>query len=114
MTKTKNLPAIDPTQLPAWKKLQQHFLSMKSSSMRELFAADPKRAEQFSLSAANLFLDYSKNRITQETMNLLFDLANACELKNNINALFQGEKINCTEERAALHTALRETRSAQL
>jgi glucose-6-phosphate isomerase len=100
------------TSHPAWETL-----SIQSESLphlRELFASDPKRAEKFQLEAAGLFLDYSKNLITSETVACLIDLANAAGLRGKIDAMFRGDKINITENRAVLHTALRAPRSASI
>ena len=91
----------------AWEALQEHYRKIKNVHLRDLFAADPRRAESFSLSAGGLYLDYSKNRVTAETMRLLFALAAAAGLPAEIAGMFQGEKINRTEGRAVLHTALR-------
>ncbi len=96
-----------PTQLPAWKKLALHRGEMTGRSMRELFAEDPGRFEKFSLQLDDLLFDYSKNRITDETIALLVDLANQADLPHWIEKMFSGEKINVTENRAVLHTALR-------
>jgi glucose-6-phosphate isomerase len=99
-----------PTTTPAdtaWTALGEHFSSMKSTQMRELFAKDPDRAKRYVLEAAGLFLDYSKNRIDDETVTLLLDLAAQSGLKSKIEAMFSGEKINITENRAVLHVALR-------
>ena len=96
-----------PTQLPAWKALERHYEAMKDVHMRDLFAADPHRFEKFSLRFDDILFDYAKNRITQETMSLLFDLARQAGLQEAIEAMFSGEKINVTEKRAVLHVALR-------
>jgi glucose-6-phosphate isomerase len=98
-------PAL--TQRPAWKALQTHYDTMRHRHLRQLFAGDPGRGERFAAEAAGLYLDYSKNRITGETMQLLLDLAEACGLRVRIDAMFSGEKINVTEQRAVLHVALR-------
>jgi glucose-6-phosphate isomerase len=98
-------PAL--TQRPAWKALQTHYDTMRHRHLRELFADDPRRGERFAADAAGLYLDYSKNRITGETLRLLLDLAEACGLRARTNAMFSGEKINVTEQRAVLHVALR-------
>ena len=95
------------TQLPAWRALSEHHRSMKGVSMRELFASDPGRFERFSLTLGDLLFDYSKNLITGETMALLVRLAEEAGLPAAIRAMFAGEKINTTEERAVLHVALR-------
>ncbi|MES1999649.1 MAG: glucose-6-phosphate isomerase [Pseudomonadota bacterium] len=97
----------DCTQLPAWKALKSHKKQLASTTMRALFKADPKRFERFSLNAAGLLLDYSKNIITPDSLTLLTDLAREAKLKRAIKAMFSGEKINFTEQRAVLHTALR-------
>ena len=95
------------TQSPAWKALQAHYEVMKDVHMRDLFAADPSRFEKFSLRFDDILFDYSKNRITAETMGLLFDLARQARLSDAIEAMFTGQKINVTEKRAVLHIALR-------
>jgi len=99
---------------PEWKELSKHWKQIESKHLRELFAADPSRAETFSLTACDLLLDYSKNRITDDTLCLLVDLADVSGLRAKIEAMFTGEKINRTEDRAALHTALRAPRSAKV
>lgn len=95
------------TQLPAWQALVDHRQQMESMPMRQLFEKDPQRFERFSLSLGDVFFDYSKNRITDATMSLLFDLADQAGLHRAIEAMFNGEKINTTEDRAVLHIALR-------
>lgn len=95
------------TALPAWKKLLAHYKKISKVHMRELFAKDRARFEKFSLQVGDILLDYSKNRITEETMNLLFALAKETKVKANIEKMFRGEKINTTENRAVLHIALR-------
>lgn len=97
----------DVTQLPAWKALNHHKGAMANFSMREAFNADPVRFEQFTLSTSGLFLDYSKNLITTETRQLLVELANQVGLRGAINAQFEGAIVNPSENRPALHTALR-------
>ncbi len=97
----------DLTKLAAWKALQQHYKQVKKLHLRDLFEKDPKRFEKFSVRFADLLLDYSKNRITSETMKLLFQLAREAKVKKGIEKMFSGEKINFTENRAALHVALR-------
>lgn len=101
------LKAINPTETTAWQKLTQHFLSMQAMHMRELFEEDPTRFDKFHLSLDDLIVDFSKNIITKETISLLIRLANEVELKSAIDAMFHGDKINQTENRAVLHTALR-------
>ncbi len=92
---------------PAWKALARHHEDNKETHVRSLFAADPKRFERFSLELGDLFLDYSKNRVTEETMKLLFDLARQADVAGWRDKMFAGEKINGTESRAVLHVALR-------
>jgi len=94
------------TDRPEWKALEAHFIDIKSQHLRDLFQ-EPSRNEQFTLTANDLLLDYSKNRITQQTMAKLTALASACDLEKWIEAMFSGEKINATENRAVLHVALR-------
>jgi glucose-6-phosphate isomerase len=95
------------TKLPAWKGLSAHFQNVSRLHLRELFAQDPARGERLTTEAAGLYLDYSKNRITDETLNLLLQLAEQSGLRARIDAMFGGEKINTSERRAALHVALR-------
>jgi glucose-6-phosphate isomerase len=102
------------TQRPAWKALTKHHKKIKGLHLRKLFAADPKRGERMTAEAAGLFLDYSKNRITNETVRLLLKLANESNLKPRIKAMFSGEKINITENRAVLHVALRAPKGAKI
>jgi glucose-6-phosphate isomerase len=91
----------------AWKALERHHGEVAGRHLRELFAADPKRAERFAFEAAGLYLDYSKNRITEETMRLLLQLANESGLRQRIDSMFRGERINVSENRPVLHVALR-------
>ena len=93
---------------PAWINLEHHAALVRRYHMRDMFAADPNRADTYSLDAAGIFLDYSKNRVTQEVLDNLFDLAAERGLEQKIKAMFSGEKINTTENRAVLHTALRD------
>ncbi|MBZ7942876.1 glucose-6-phosphate isomerase [Campylobacter molothri] len=95
------------THLNSYKKLHNHFLSIKDVHMRDLFREDQNRGMRYFLETDYLKLDYSKNRINDETLKLLFNLANECSLKEKMIAMFKGEKINTTENRAVLHTALR-------
>jgi len=95
------------TELPAWKSLADHFSKIKDLHLRTLFAEDPQRGERFTVEDVGLYLDYSKNRITDETLKLLLELARACKLAERRDAMFRGEKINITEKRAVLHVALR-------
>ena len=102
------------TQRPAWKALEEHFKSIKDTHLRQLFADDPKRGERLAIEDAGLYLDYSKHRVTDETIRLLINLADECNLRARIDAMFRGEKINITEKRAVLHTALRAPRGASI
>src|SRR6476659_1147648 len=95
------------TALPAWKALSAHFQKIDRLHLRELFAQDPKRGERLTVEAAGLYLDYSKNRITNETLALLLQLAEQSGLRARLDAMFGGEKINVSEKRAVLHVALR-------
>ena len=95
------------SELPAWRQLWPHYEEMKSVHMRDLFAQDPDRARRYWLEVGSLTLDYAKNRITDQTLNGLFELARESGLPEKIRAMFAGEKINNTENRAALHIALR-------
>ena len=99
------------TTLPAWKALTRHSQTIKRRHLRELFAQDKRRGERFTAEGAGLFLDYSKNRISAETVRLLGQLAKETDLRNQVAAMFRGEKINVTENRAVLHVALRAPRS---
>jgi glucose-6-phosphate isomerase len=99
------------TTLPAWKALTRHSQTIKRRHLRELFAQDKRRGERFTAEGAGLFLDYSKNRISTETVRLLGQLAKETDLRNQVAAMFRGEKINVTENRAVLHVALRAPRS---
>ena len=100
------------TALPAWHALEAHAERLRDAHLRSLFADDPTRGERLVAESADLFLDYSKNRITDETIRLLVDLAEACRLRGRIEAMFGGERINATEERAVMHVALRAPREA--
>ncbi|HVB73834.1 MAG TPA: glucose-6-phosphate isomerase [Ktedonobacteraceae bacterium] len=105
---------IPLTQRPAWRTLQAHYEQTRHLHLRELFAEDPRRGERFALEDAGIYLDYSKNRITSETMRLLLDLAQSSGLRERIDAMFRGEKINITEQRAVLHVALRAPRGESI
>src|SRR5213592_2091002 len=91
----------------AWTALQSHHKTVSKLHLRKLFADDPKRGERMTAEAAGIYLDYSKNRITDETLKLLLQLADESGLRQRIDAMFRGEKINITEDRAVLHVALR-------
>ena len=102
------------TQRPAWQALSTHYPKIKDRQLRQLFSDDPDRGERLTVEATGLYLDYSKNRITDETLRLLVALAEECRLRERIEAMFHGEKINRTENRAVLHTALRAPRTARI
>ena len=108
-TKIKSL-----TQCAAWKALATHHKQIQKLHLRKLFAKDPKRGQRFIAEAAGLFLDYSKNRITDKTLKLLLQLAKESNLRGKIDAMFSGKKINVTENRAVLHVALREPKGASI
>ena len=111
----KSKSVIKPlTQRPAWKSLGAHHKKIAKLHLRELFAADKKRGEKLTTEAAGLFLDYSKNRVTAETLKLLLQLAKESGLRGRMDAMFRGDKINFTENRAVLHTALRAPRNAKI
>ncbi|HEV3115793.1 MAG TPA: glucose-6-phosphate isomerase [Gemmataceae bacterium] len=98
------------TQRPAWKLLETHYLKVRPLHLRSLFAEDPERGTRLTAEAAGIYLDFSKNRITDETLRLLLQLAEESGLRQFIDAMFRGEKINVTEKRAVLHVALRAPR----
>src|SRR6266481_448081 len=102
------------TERRAWKALGNHFSKVRTLHLRELFAADPKRRERMTAEAVGLYLDYSKNRVTDETLELLLQLAEESDLRARIEAMFKGEKINITEGRAVLHVALRAPKGATI
>jgi glucose-6-phosphate isomerase len=100
------------TKRPAWQALTAHYKQARGLQLRDLFAADPKRGERFTVEAAGLFLDYSKNRVTDQTLKLLLQLAQESGLRGRMDAMFRGDKINITENRAVLHVALRAPKDA--
>src|SRR5262245_1024747 len=102
------------TARPAWKALKANHQKVQELHLRKLFADDPKRGERLTAEAAGIFLDYSKNRITDETVKLLLQLAEQSGLRARIDAMFRGEKINVTEKRAVLHVALRAPKGASI
>lgn len=108
------LPKVNPSQTAAWQQIQSHFEKMQATSMKDLFASDANRAEKFHIQWNDFLVDYSKNIINQETLDLLLNLANEVELKQAISSYFQGDLINQTENRAVLHTALRAKESANV
>ena len=101
------LSKIDPSATEAWKKLKDHCGDAGSLHMKDLFSQDPTRFDTHSIQFEDIIVDYSKNRITAETLRLLLDLAAACEVRDAIKRMFSGDPINETENRAVLHTALR-------
>jgi glucose-6-phosphate isomerase len=101
-------------QRSAWKALESHYKDTKGLHLRELFAKDPGRSERFGAEAAGIYLDYSKNRITDETVRLLLELANESGLRDRIDAMFRGERINISENRPVLHVALRDPENESL
>src|SRR5215475_8370823 len=98
----------------AWKALEAHWKKIQGEQLRTLFAKDSERGKQLTAEAVGLFLDYSKNRITEETVDLLIQLAEESDLRSRIDAMFRGEKINITENRAVLHVALRAPSGASI
>ena len=108
------LPNINPTSTQSWKKLRAHFEEIKDISLQKHFAENPNRFEEFSIVWEDFLVDYSKNRLTKETLNLLEELANEIGLKEAMEAYFQGQAINQTEKRAVLHTALRVPEETQI
>src|SRR5918995_7453471 len=99
--------ATSITQSAAWKALEAHQRAIAGKHMRDMFKEDPKRFDKFSLSFNDILLDFSKNRITEETLKLLLDLAKQADLRGWTEKMFTGQKINTTEDRAVLHVALR-------
>lgn len=108
------LPSINPAETTSWQLLTGHLLTMQATHMRELFEGDPKRFEKFQLKLNDILIDYSKNIVTEETMNLLFNLAHEVQLKDAIDGMFHGDKINQTEHRSVLHIALRNISSTPI
>jgi glucose-6-phosphate isomerase len=102
-----SLPNINPTTTKAWKKLARHYKSIKDVTMQSMFEEDANRFETMSLSHGEILIDYSKNRVNQDTLKLLMSLAKECKLREAVQSMFAGETINVTENRAVLHTALR-------
>ncbi|MGN6242077.1 MAG: glucose-6-phosphate isomerase [Motilibacteraceae bacterium] len=115
MTVTQTAPdVVDVTGTQAWRALADHHRAVAGTTIRELFADDPARAQDFTVDAADLHVDYSKHRATRETLRLLLDVAQAVDLRGRIDAMFRGDKVNATEGRSVLHTALRLPRDASL
>lgn len=109
-----NFSTISPIETASWKALENHFQEIKDASMQQMFQQDPTRAEKFSLQWNDFLVDFSKNRINDQTLNLLLKLADDVQLKSAISSYFTGEAINKTEDRAVLHTALRAPKSAEV
>ena len=107
-------PSAQLTSRPAWAALTAHYDEMRSTHLRDLFAADAQRGERYAVEAEGIYLDYSKNRVTDETLGLLLQLAEESGLADRIAAMFSGEKINITENRAVLHVALRAPRGESI
>ena len=107
LTAGSNAPAQLLSERPAWKALAAHYQTIRNLHLRQMFAEDPRRGERYTAEVAGIYLDYSKNRITDETLRLLLRLAEECGLRERIAAMFRGERINATEKRAVLHTVLR-------
>jgi glucose-6-phosphate isomerase len=113
--RTTKSQGIEPlTERKAWKALGDHYKNVEKLHLRNLFADDPKRGERLTVEAVGIFLDYSKNRITDETIKVLLELAEESNLKARIDAMFRGEKINITEKRAVLHVALRAPKGSSI
>ena len=102
------------TQRTAWSRLREHYAAIRGVHLRELFADDPQRGERLTVEAAGIYLDYSKNRVTDETLQLLLELAEQSGLRERIDAMFSGQKINVTEGRAVLHVALRAPKNVSI
>ena len=113
-TMPESTKAVLLDQRPAWKALQAHYNQIHSRHLKAMFDADPKRGERLMVEAAGLYFDYSKHRMTAETIRLLLALAEECGLRAHIDAMFRGDKINVTENRAVLHVALRAPRGASI
>src|SRR5690348_17825244 len=104
------MPGTPLPERKSWQALKRHYEEISGQHLRDLFAGDPGRGERLTAEAAGIYLDYSKNRVTDETLRLLVALAEECGLRERIDAMFRGEKINLTEGRAVLHVALRAPR----
>jgi len=110
--KAHMITIVPPSLQPAWKELEAHYQQISKLHLRDLFAGDPRRGQRFTAEAAGIYLDYSKNRINDETLKLLVQLAEQSGLRQRIDAMFRGDKINLTENRAVLHVALRAPKGA--
>ncbi len=114
LTTRATAPARRLTERPAWKALEAHCATIHPLHLRQIFAEDARRGERLTAEAAGIYLDYSKNRITDETIQLLARLAEECGLRERIDAMFRGDRTNATERRAALHTVLRTPETEQV
>src|ERR1700741_3052312 len=115
MAARSEIPRADSTSRQgAWRALEDHYGTMRRRHLRDLFGDDPTRGERMTAEAAGVYLDYSKNRINDETLKLLIELAEQSGLRARIDAMFRGEKINTTENRAVLHVALRAPKGASI
>ena len=108
------MPLIPLTDRPAWKALREHHATIRTVHLRQLFSDDPHRGERLTVEGVGLYLDYSKHRVTEETLRLLLRLAEEIGLRERIDAMFRGDKINVTEHRAVLHVALRAARGQSI
>ena len=104
------MPTTPLRERKAWQALERHYAEISGQHLRDLFAADPQRGERLTAEAAGIYLDYSKNRVTDETMRLLMELAEESGVAERRDAMFRGEHINVSENRAVLHVALRHAR----
>jgi glucose-6-phosphate isomerase len=104
MVKDPSRETRSPSERPAWKAIEEHYRSIGNVHLRQLFDDDPKRGERFVVEAAGLYLDYSKNRVSDETIRLLIRLAEECNLRRRIEGMFRGERINVTENGGSSHT----------
>jgi len=115
VTSGSALRALDPlTKRPAWNGLQEHYELIRGLHLRKLFADDATRGDRMTVESSGIFLDYSKNRVTDETLKLLVQLAEESDLRQHIDAMFRGDKINVTEKRSVLHVALRAPKGASI
>ena len=108
------LNTINPTDTKAWEKLESHFEEVKATKIKELFENDVNRFSNFTLKFDRILVDFSKNKVTDETINLLLDLSKEIGLEEAIKDFFDGKKINATEDRSVLHTALRNSSKRQV
>src|ERR1700680_68366 len=106
--------AVPITRFPEWRALAAHYEDLRTVHLRELFATDPTRGERMTAEAAGVYFDYLKNRVTDETLRLLLDVTTAAQLRERIDAMFRGDKINVSEGRPALHIALRAPTTASI